>query len=186
MSPAAQVPAERAVRLQWSQMQELMRTHWLRRSDIPAEAAVSLPLPTLRFGGPGFQFHAGAMLRDPAGTIRREPPDCHWAFAAQGGRLLYYARSRAIPLEPAGAGWTAVSMDRPSLDVRALRERFQAFGPIMDQACERFFDGAPADFAADLLAELELLAGPPVMPFYRAMAPDFWQWLDGADDGPRA
>lgn len=164
-------------RLTWSGCRALLKDHWLCRSEIPLGHIVSLPLPTMRLGAPGFAFHAVAPVREPSQPWRLSPPDRHGVVAASGAALLLYARTSALPLAAQGTVWSTVSPLASKESPQVLNARLLSLEPIMDQAAEAFFNGASAHLGPMLASELEAVVGSAVFPFYRAMAPDFIAWL---------
>lgn len=170
-------------RLSWSGCKALLRDHWLRRSEIPLGHVVSLPIPTMRLGAPGFAFFAAAPVREPSQAWRLSPPDRHGVVAAAGASLLLYARTSAVPLATTGTAWSTVMAPASKESPQALSARLLSLEPIMDQAADAFFDSAPARLGPLLASELEAVVGGTVFPFYQALAPDFIAWLTTGGQG---
>src|SRR5262249_49277433 len=126
MSIPATLPSAREHRLDWVGVRTFMRDHYLRRSEIPMEHLVSLPMPTLRYGEPAFALHACATVREASGTQSCRPPDRHWAIAAHTKTLLFYARTSILPLAAPGETWASVTLEQPAASVKAMAERLRA------------------------------------------------------------
>lgn len=177
MMTSAELASTDTHRLTWSGCRTLLRDHWLRRSEIPLGHIVSLPIPTMRLGAPGFAFFAAAPVREPSQAWRLSPPDRHGVVAADGAALLLYARTSAVPLATTGTVWSTVMAPASKESPQTLSARLLSLEPIMDQAAEAFFDCAPARLGPMLASELEAVVGATVFPFYEALAPDFIAWL---------
>jgi hypothetical protein len=160
-----------------------MIDHFLRRWEIPLEHHLSLPLPTQRYGEPAFAFYACPIVREPPAAPRCRPPDRHWAFSANSGALLFYAQISVLPLAPPGESWSVVTLEASADTVTALVDQLNALAPIMDRASAAFFDGEGYPHGEQLAEEFVRTVGRSVLPFYRAMAPDFLGWLMGGASG---
>lgn len=163
-------------RLTYAEALAWSRDHALRLSEVPVEHAISLPLPTRRYGTPGFTQFAAPARRSPGQPTLQSPPDRWWIFAAEGGRLMAYALTAVFPV-PGQDGFADVEANPPSPSVAALRAALDAFAADMEPAVVDFFDGRPAADADRLLHGLATLVPPAVAPQYEALAPDFFQWL---------
>lgn len=162
-----------------AEARERMRTHPLRLAEVPIEHAVSMPLPTRRFGLPGFAFFAAAALRQPGKPVHQQPPDRWWVVDAAGGRVLVYALTRVAPFAE-GAAWAACELPPVGGTLSELRQRQAEAEKALAPLAAAFFAGAAAD-AAERRAGLAHLLGllpPPLLPQYRALAPDFFAWLE--------
>lgn len=163
--------------LSYATVRERFQTSLLRRSEIPTEHSVSLALPTRRWAQPAFAFFASPAQRTPGRPLLQAPPDRFWAFAAHGGHLVLYALTSAISLAPEAASWQPIELPPPTVPVAKLRDEVAVFDEVMTIASEDFFQGRPATASDGLVEAWARLVPPPVLPFYRALAPDFWQWL---------
>jgi len=154
------------------------------RSQVAIGHHVSFPLPTRRFGRPAWaQFSAPSAARPGVSTVGL--PDRWWALDAERGSLAAYAFEDIVPMVKRAAdsaphtnGVITLKGGGRSLDEvkRALARLEHSLG----QVTELFFDGrsAPASNRAEALAALKDTISPELMPFYRALAPDFFAWLE--------
>jgi hypothetical protein len=155
-------------------------SHPLRTSEIPVEHEISLPVPTLRYGAPGYAGFAGPARRRPGQPLRLGAPDRWWALCAGRRGLLAYARTTAVPFtdEPLGAEW--VELPLVTRDPDAIGEDLRLLDSLAERAVPGFFGGQRGDAAlrGDLLAVLTAHVTPAVIGWYRALAPDFFGWLE--------
>jgi hypothetical protein len=165
--------------LSYSEARSRQRTHPLRQTEIPVEHAVSLPLPTRRWVGPGYAFFAAPSTRVPERPPVQGAPDRWWVVDAHGGRLILYALCAAVPFAP-GTTWGDSDLPPVTRSLDELRGALQQIGVWMDAAAPEFFAGRPGDPALRLtLAEaLKAHLPPPLQPQYRALAADFFAWLE--------
>jgi hypothetical protein len=153
--------------------------HLLRAAEVPLNNFVSEPLPTVRWSLPAYAGFAG-----PATGISPEAPaygtpDCYWGIGAEDGRLVVYARVEAIPFAPSlPEGPLIVQGTGRSLSA-ALEDR-RLFGELMTAAAPAFFSGENGDsiVRGDLAEVLGQVLPSELMPWYRAFAPDFFEWLE--------
>lgn len=164
--------------LTYRQILARQQTGALRTSEIPTEANVSLPMPTLRTGEPGFAFFANKTSNMFTSPVTQSPPDRWWIVNATNGSLALYALSRVLSFAP------EISLDRVTLpperrtvaqviaDTDAIEQQMNALAPL-------FFAGEPGEKEAreTLLQKLKTHLEEPMMPTYRALAPDFFAWL---------
>jgi hypothetical protein len=165
--------------LTYRQAREQQRSHPLRLAEVPVEHAVSLPLPTLRWGTPAYAQFAAPALRSPEGPQQEGPPDRWWALDARSGRLLVYALVSAVPFA-AGAPLEAVTLPPAGCTLDELRRRHAQLEGVLGGLSPEFFAGRQGDpaarrQAADLLAAVIPAA---LLGRYRAFAPDFFAWLE--------
>src|SRR5437764_15393128 len=90
--------------LSYSDIRQKQRNSSLRQAEIPVEHAVSLPIPTLRFGSPVYAGFASPALRQPEQPMRQGAPDRWWAVDARSGHLALYALATVVPIAP-DANW---------------------------------------------------------------------------------
>ncbi|MFJ3977261.1 hypothetical protein [Streptomyces sp. NPDC090021] len=163
----------------YEQIRKEFAEHPLRRSEVPVEHFVSPPLPTLRWGVPGFAVFASPALRRPRQPLRVDTPDRWWALAAGGGDLLVYATTRALPpASDAPAGPVTVApTGRP---ISALREDQRLLDDLLDRCLPDFFAESSGDPGgrAELASMLPLLLAPELIPWARDLTPDFFSWLE--------
>ena len=79
--------------LKYSEVRRRLMTLAIVVSDVPVEAAVSLPMPTRRWARPGYGVFAAPAVRLPGRAPIQGPPD-RWWLLFNGPiecRLLVYA-----------------------------------------------------------------------------------------------
>jgi hypothetical protein len=165
--------------MSYAELRERQKSHVLIRSEVPLEHAVSLPLPTLAWGEPAFAYFASPALRRPDEPMQQGAPDRWWVVGAYGGRGLVYALAKAVPF-PLGAQFETVTLPRISISRDELRQSLKAVESALDSLAPRFFAHEPGDAAErkQLGAMLTELLPKPLQPQYRALAPDFFSWLE--------
>ncbi len=171
--------------LPYSEIRERMRAHPLRQVEIPVEHAVSLAMPTRRFGAPGYAYFASPTTRRVGEPVRQSPPDRWWVLSAQTGRLLIYSLVEVQPF--AEPEWAACQLPPVLLSVAELRQALENIEQLLDQVVPGFFAGRAGD-RATLRALSDLLAvhlPVPMLPQYKALAADFFAWLDFGEGVPR-
>jgi hypothetical protein len=166
-------------RLSYADARRLFGTHPIRISEIPVEHAISLPVPTLRCGAPGYAGFAGPARRVPHAPLQLGAPDRWWVLGVQRGALLLYGLTTAVrfmeKLSP-----EQVTLPPVTRSLAAVEEDLRILDMLMDRAGGEFFAVRPADadLVTDLLAVLTAHVSPMVMSWYRGLAPDFFGWLE--------
>jgi hypothetical protein len=165
--------------MSYSELRELQKSHFLVRSEVPTEHAISLPLPTIRWGEPSYAYFAAAALRRPQEPMRQSAPDRWWVLAAHGGRLMIYALTKSIPF-PSNETYEAVTLPRITISRDELRQSLKTMEGILESLTPRFFAGEPGDAMErrSLAAMLTEHLPKPLQPQYRALVPDFFNWLE--------
>jgi hypothetical protein len=167
--------------LTFTEVRDRMRNHPLRVSEVPVEHAVSLPLPTKRWMEPCYAFFASPALRRPGQPVEQGAPDRWWAMSAHGGRIIIYALAKALPLADE-ANWETVTLPLMSLTIEELKQVLKHIEELLNELAPSFFAGEAGNtqtrkaLAAALLDHLPQ----PLVPQYRALAPDFFAWLEGS------
>lgn len=148
---------------------------------VPSEHEKSLPFPTLRAGVPGFAGYARA-----AGGVSglRAAPDRWFVVDRRGRELLLYARTSALTLpsllshgqdrEPG-----VVQAESADVELSRLLELRREFSVRIGELSDAFFRGeAPSAEGVEALRRIlrTLLKGAHEE---RAIAQDFFTWLDG-------
>lgn len=166
--------------LTYSEIRNQQRMHPLRQYEIPVEHAVSLPLPTKRWGSSGYAFFASPGVRRPGYSTEQGAPDRWWVVEACGGHILIYAQWKALPFTD-GVSWTTVQLPSVSLSVAELQKALDEIEGKMNTLVPAFFEekAAASDIRKSLLDQLLTYLPQPLITQYRGLAPDFWQWLEG-------
>jgi hypothetical protein len=163
--------------LSYSQVRQRQQRHPLN-AEIPTENIVSFPLPTRRWGAPAFAFFASPALTLP-NEVRQGPPSRWFGLDAASGRLLFYALCEVVPL-PSPTPFESIELaPRPGTfaDLEANMARLES---VLDAASSAFFSNhsAPGATRQDVEGAFAALVDAPILEQYRALAPDFWAWLE--------
>ncbi|MCW3096892.1 MAG: hypothetical protein JWL77_2510 [Chthonomonadaceae bacterium] len=164
--------------LTYSEVLVRQRAGFLRASEIPVEFLVSLPMPTLRSGEPGFALFAAPTSSAFRQPVEQGPPDRWWTVSAKNGHLLIYAFCRIVPIATETT-LDSVTMPPEQRTVAQIREDADAIEQQMNALAPLFFAGEAGE-PEPKKTLLELLTRhlkEPVLPYYRALAPDFFAWL---------
>lgn len=163
----------------YRQVRKEFLDHPVRHAEVPVEHAISLPVPTLRWSLPGYGGFAGPATRAPGQPLRLGTPDRWWALHAEHHRLIGYGLIAAFPFAALGAD--QVLVDRSGRSVADAHEDLRLLDELMDQVAGSFLAGSASDAAlrSDLLEALTTNVTDPILPWYRAFAPDFFSWLEG-------
>ncbi len=165
--------------LTYSEIRNVQRTHPLLKSQVPVEHAVSLPIPTKYAGRLGYAFFAASASRHPGQPMRQGAPDRWWVFDAHGSAsVIIYALCAAQPL--GAETWQAVTLPPIAGTIADLKAALADLEAKMNALTPVFFAGDAGDTRAkqDLSAALKAVLPEPLQPQYRALAPDFFAWLE--------
>ena len=132
--------------LSYSDVRQRQRNSPLRQSEIPVEHAVSLPMPTLRFGTPVYAGFASPAQRQPQQPMRQNPPDRLGAVDARSGHLLLYASTTVFPIA-ADAHWETVTLPPAESSVEELRQGLAQIEAKLNGLAPAFFAGEAGDKA---------------------------------------
>lgn len=151
----------------------------IRAAEVPVEHAISLPIPTRRWGLSGYAYFAAPAFRDPEGPTRQSPPDRWWVIDARRTRLLVYALASAMQFD-SGATFLPCELPAGTRALDELRRAHVRLDQAMNAVVADFFLGQPGAVDARRLASecWADLVPEPLAPIYRALAPDFFAWLD--------
>ncbi|HWQ46031.1 MAG TPA: hypothetical protein VN376_04145 [Longilinea sp.] len=153
------------------EISQALSHHGVISHELPMEWELSLPLPTLLPGRPAYTWFACPASRKPGHPLHLSPPDRRFTLDATNARLLLYDTGEW--LKP---GWQAVTLT-PSPKGRAeLTTDFQNVVSVLNNAAQALFtrQSPPAGAQAALTNYLN----PEMLPWYQALAPDLWQWLE--------
>ena len=164
--------------LTFGQALDLQRTHPVRRTEVPVEFALSLPVPTCRWRQPSYAQFAAPMVRRPEEVPICSAPDRWWALDAASGQLMVYARVTVFPLA-SDLTFEASPLPPAAPTLAELRRLNSELAQALDGVIPDFFAGQPGDPAAwRRVAELMKAVIPaPLWPLYLALAPDFFHRL---------
>jgi hypothetical protein len=166
--------------LNYTKILQYQRAHALRQSEIPVEHAVSLPVPTKRWKEPGYAFFASPALRIPGRPMEQDTPDRWCVLTASGGHLILYALCEAFSFT-AGAKFERLTLPSESRSIIELKQELVNLETLMNLLVSPFFAGETGydESRKALLESLQAYLPEPLLPQYRALAPDFFAWLEG-------
>ncbi len=145
--------------------------------NVPIGHAVSLPLPTLRFGIPAYAAFASPSVREPEQRVVQGPPDRWWLLDARTGAVAIFALCALHPF--AQVHFTKTALPRPIGTVAGLRQQLKDIQGQIDTLAPIFLRGEHGDKEARHQLHRALVARIPevLWPQYEALAPDFLSWL---------
>ncbi|MFD4722308.1 hypothetical protein ACFWOY_23300 [Streptomyces sp. NPDC058423] len=164
----------------YEQARKEFTTHAVAQAEVPVGHFVSLPLPTLRWADPGYAGFAAPAVRTPGQPLVLGTPDRWWALGGRRRALLAYGLTAAVPFsaELRAGPVTVVSAGR---SVASARENLRMLDECLNEAAPAFFRGEPGTPVArgDLDELLAAVLPAETLPWYRALTPDFFNWLEG-------
>ena len=166
--------------LPYPEAADLLRGLPFRAAEVPVEHAVSLPLPTGRAGAPGYAQFAAPAVRRPGAPTVQSAPDRWWVLGAESRSVLVYARVSAVPF--GAPAFDRQEVPSPAPDLAAAQRAQAEFTAAVAAVTGPFFAAAPAPAAARAAVPATLARAVPaaLVPVYRALAPDFFTWLEDA------
>lgn len=158
-----------------------MQTHPLILEEITTSHAVSLPLPTLRWRLPAWVQWAAPAVRSPGSPVVQAPPDQWWAVDAIHGRMILFAKVEVWPI-PGTQDWKPETLPTLGISLAEYKARLAGVEQRLASLAPLFLSSRPADLAdkAACLAALQLYLPVPLQHQYRAIAADFFEWLEGS------
>lgn len=161
----------------YAQARKAFSEHAVARAEVPVEHLTSLPLPTARWGAPGYAGFACPARRRPGEPQSVSPPDRWWALGARRGELLVYGRTTAVPFGVLAA--ERVTLARVTRPVAAVLEDLRVLEEATERAVGPFFDGEPGDatLRADLREMVRAQIPAEMRAWYQTLTPDFFSWL---------
>ncbi|HEX5416281.1 MAG TPA: hypothetical protein VFZ25_11485 [Chloroflexota bacterium] len=165
--------------LSYAEARRRLKTMAIVISDVPTEAAVSLPIPTKRYTLPGYAVFAAPAVRIPGQPPVQGAPDRWWVLNARGGHLVLYGLTAVLPFAP-GETFGDVTLPNPNRPIDELRDDLAVLDRVMSGVVNEFFAGAAgeADRRRAVSETLALVIPAVLAPRYRALAPDFFSWLE--------
>jgi hypothetical protein len=154
--------------------------HPVRRTEVPVEHSISLPLPSLRWGQPVFAGFAGPAWRVPGQPLELSTPDRWWALGPDGIELVVYARTSVVPFGDVPTGGR-IQVSPLGRSLAEAQQDLLMLDELMNNAVPVFLSGTPGTepMRADLAAAFAVVVPAETTPWYRALVPDFFAWLDG-------
>jgi len=166
--------------LTYTQARDRQNKGSIRQTEVPIEHYVSLPMPTKRGPAPAYAFYASPGIRRAGQPFRIGAPDRWWMLDAHTGRTVLYSLVSAHPFAN-GATWSSIDLPPTGESVQQVRERLKEIEERMNALAPTFFQGEAGD-AGERQALAQLLEAQipePLRPQHRALAPDFFAWLEG-------
>lgn len=181
------LPAVASAFLSYDEIRKRDAASALRLAEVPVEYAVSLPLPTKRFGRPGYAVFASPAVREPGKPVEQGAPDRWWIIDAHTGHTLLYALCDMLPIAQDTA-WKPEILPSPAASLEELKTEQVAVAEALNAQAPAFFSDRPGDPSPRhlLLERLQRLLPKVLMPQYRAVAPDFFRWLQEQPRGTEA
>jgi hypothetical protein len=168
-----------AVMTSYAKAKDRAQSHPIRMSEVPVEYSVTMLLPTASRGRPAYIQAASPALRRFGEPVKQGAVDRWWLLDARGARLVQYALTELVPLG-ANPAFGACEYVSPAPTMEALREGQASLAEAMEGASEAFLNGRPAaeGQGAKVLGLLAKTTAAPLIALYRALAPDFFAWLE--------
>ncbi|RYX80675.1 hypothetical protein EON83_27580 [bacterium] len=165
--------------LSYSEIRNTQRTHPLQKSLVPVEHTVSLPIPTKRAGHLAYAFFAAPAVRQPGKPMRQGAPDRWWLLDAHGSAaVIIYALYDVQPFST--ESYEVVTLPLVTGTLADLKAALSNLETQMNALTPVFFAGDAGDAGAkkELSTALFAVLPEPLQPQYRALAPDFFAWLE--------
>src|SRR5262249_6039773 len=118
-------------------------------------------------------------VRRPGQPIQQAPPAAWWLLDAESGHVAIFAARDALDFAD-GAAWERVTLPRVERGIDELRDELALLDTLADGVVPDFLAGRPGGpaqrraFAERLVAQIPA----PLLPQHRALAPDFFDWLE--------
>jgi hypothetical protein len=92
---------------------------------------------------------------------------------------MVYVLTKSIPF-PSNAAFEAVTLPKVAISREELRQSLKTMEGMLESLTPRFFAGESGDAIErrNLGAMLAELLPKPLQPQYRALVPDFFEWLE--------
>jgi len=154
------------------EISQALSHHAVISHELPMEWELSLPMPTLLPGRPAYTWFACPASRRPGQPLHLSPPDRRFTLDASNARLLVYDTG-----EWKKPDWHALTLPPNNKSRSELSADFQNIVSTLNSAAQALFahQNPPAGTREALTAYLI----PEMLPWYQALAPNFWQWLSG-------
>lgn len=167
--------------LPYFEIRKRLQVHPLILEEISTSHAVSLPLPTLRWGLPAWLQWAAPAVRRPGSPVIHSPPDQWWAVDAVHGRMILFAKVAVWPI-PGTQDWEPETLPTMGISLMGYKAQLAGAEQCLASLAPVFLtrqSGEPAEKAAGLAA-LRVYLPVPLQRQYRAIAADFFDWLEGS------
>jgi hypothetical protein len=153
--------------------------HPLRVAEVPVEHYISELLPTMRWSRPAYAGFAAPAAAAPGEPLEVDTPDRWWGIDARNGGLLVYARVFVMAF-PESLPEGPVTVQPTSRTLSAVTEGQKLLGELLTAAVPAFFGGesGDSDLRGDLAEVIGQVLPEELMPWYKALVPDFFDWLE--------
>jgi hypothetical protein len=154
------------------EINQALSHHSVISHELPLQWELSLPMPTLLPGRPAYTWFACPASHKPGQPLQLLPPDRRFTLDASNARLLVYDTG-----EWRKPNWHTLTLPQNNKSRAELIADFQKVAQALNSAAQAFFlhQETPAGVYLALMAYLI----PDILPWYQALAPNFWQWLAG-------
>lgn len=148
-----------------------------RQGEVPIGHAVSLPMPTRRFGFPAYAAFASPAVREPEQAVVQGPPDRWWLLDARTGGVALFALCSVFRFVESAFG--KVVLPHPLGTVAELRQQLNEIQNQMDKLAPCFLRGEDGEPEARHRLHQALKNRIPDVLWlqYESLAPDFLAWL---------
>ena len=155
-------------------------TRFVLENLIPVTAYKSVPLPTNRWSVQSYARFAAPALRRPGQATLYAAPDRWLLLDAKHGRLVAYNLMTVYPYAAISSETVTVPQQGGSVD--STRQSISDLGELMNRlVVPSFFGSSPAINSSqkDTVRQmLSVIIPEPLFPWYRALTPDFFEWLE--------
>jgi len=146
---------------------------------VPTEFFQSIGIPTLRWSIPSYAFFASPALKGPNKPLEVGAPERYWVADARNGRLVLFAQWKALPFAT-DVEWMRVTVPKSGRTMEQFRDDAATIDALLRVLVSSFFAGERGeDDKREHLRSLLTHHIPDVLkPQYRALTPDFFDWLE--------
>jgi hypothetical protein len=148
-------------------------------SEVPIQSYVSIPLPTKRFGRAAFASFSCPEHLVIGQKPQVGPPDRWWLFDERAEHLLCYSITAVTPFaQPMPLPGADGAPPKATVDEKA--RSLAELEALIDGIAPPFFNGGESsrEQRLDISLRLSSYVGAELLPYYKALAPDFFDWLD--------
>jgi len=157
------------------EISNMLSNNAIARTELPIEWELSLPMPTLRLFKPAYVWFANPTERHPGKPLRLFPPDRWFALDASNGQLLDFNAWEA-PLKTIKESWHEFDLQISDLKREEAINEFNNLIEVLNYLTLSFFSNQHT-----MVSKVKVITeylDPLTLPWYRYIAPDFWNWLE--------
>lgn len=148
-------------------------------NELPVGHYISLPLPTKRWKQPGYAFFANPAIFLPDKSRRFSIPDRWWLMNAYTGHLVFYSLYSIMPFSNE-LNWQETIVPFEYMSIQDAKSKLATIELLMDTLVSAFFTSevVSVNTRQSLLTTLLSYFPQPLANQYRAVAADFFDWLE--------